>query len=148
MKPSPANNGCRTASHLSAAAACDYALGVIKAADNIPVELGAVPVLQSLGANAAERRANWDRGGYKIYTTLDLGLNDQAQTVLEKQAPAEEARFQLGATANTVEIGTGKILVMAQNKIFDDGAAPEATTTTAYNLSVDAPYGGEGFGPV
>ena len=142
IKPSAPNNGCRTATHLSAAAACDYALNVIKAADNLPVELGAAPVVQSLGANSAERRANWDKGGYKIYTTLDLDLTDQAQTVLETQAPAEEIRFKLGATANTVEIGTGKILVMAQNKIFDDGAAPDAAATTAYNLSVDGPYGG------
>ena len=142
IKPSAPNNGCRTATHLSAAAACDYALNVIKAADNLPVELGAAPVVQSLGANSAERRANWDKGGYKIYTTLDLDLTDQAQTVLETQAPAEEIRLRLGATANTVEIGTGKILVMAQNKIFDDGAAPDAAATTAYNLSVDGPYGG------
>ena len=142
IKPSAPNNGCRTATHLSAAAACDYALGVIKAADNLPVDLGAAPVVQSLGANAAERRANWDKGGYKIYTTIDLDLTDQAQTVLETQAPAEETRLKLGATANTVEIGTGKILVMAQNRIFDDGAALEAPATTAYNLSVDAPYGG------
>ncbi len=142
VKPSAPNNGCRTATHLSAAAACDYALNAIRAADNLPVALGAAPVVQSLGANAAERRANWDKGGYKIYTTIDLDLTDQAQTVLETQAPAEETRFKLGATANTVEIGTGKVLVMAQNKIFDDGAASDATTTTAYNLSVDGPYGG------
>ncbi len=142
IKPGVVNNGCRTATDLSAAAACDYALGVIKAADNLPVDLGAAPVVDSLGANSAERRANWDKGGYKIYTTINLDLNDAAQAELQKQAPAEEARFKLGATANTVEGSTGKILVMAQNKIFDDGAAPGATATTAYNFSVDAPYGG------
>ena len=156
IKRSDAANGCRTATHLSAAAACDYALGVIKAADNVgvikgpdglPLDLGnAAPTVASLGTDAAERRANWDKGGYKIYTTVDLDLIDQAQTVLQTQTPAEEARFQLGATANSVEVGTGKIIVMAQNKIFDDGAAPGATATTAYNFSVDGPYGGANNG--
>ena len=147
IKRSDAANGCRTATHLSAAAACDYALRVIKAADNVGVVKGvdlgnAAPVVESLGASSSERRANWDKGGYKIYTTVDLDLIDQAQTVLQTQAPAEEARLQLGATANSVEVGTGKIIVMAQNRIFDDGAALGATTTSAYNLSVDRPYGG------
>jgi membrane peptidoglycan carboxypeptidase len=115
---------------------------VIRASDKLPVDMGAAPVVDSLGASTAERVANLDKGGYKIYTTINLDLQDQAQAVLDVQAPADEARFKLGATANTVEAGTGKILVMAQNKIFDDGAAPGATATTAYNFSVDAPYGG------
>jgi len=146
IKPSKPANGCRTATHLSAAAACAYALGVIKASDKLPVDMGAAPVIDSLGANAAERRANWDKGGYKVYTTLDLDLTDQEQAVLQTQSPAEENRFRLGSTANSVEVGTGKIIVMAQNKIFDDGAASDVTTSTAYNLSVDEPYGGaKGF---
>jgi membrane peptidoglycan carboxypeptidase len=142
VKLSAPNNGCRTATPLSAAAACDYALNVIRASDKLPVDMGAAPVVDSFGANTAERTANLDKGGYKIFTTINLDLLDQAQAVLDVQAPADEARFRLGATANTVEAGTGKILVMAQNKIFDDGAAPGATTTTAYNFSVDRPYGG------
>ena len=172
IKRSDAANGCRTATHLSAAAACDYALALMTAdpigdAESalkdyktkpsneqkpaVLADLGArldttkanlAPEVNALGATPAERRANWEKGGYKIYTTLDLDLTDQAQTVLQTQAPAEEARFQLGATANSIEVGTGKIIVMAQNRIFDDGAAPSATTTSAYNLSVDRPYGG------
>ena len=142
MKPSAPNNGCRTAADRSASAACDYVLGLIRAADNLPADMGASPVVNALGVNAAERRANWDKGGYKIYTSIDLDLNDKAQEVLNTQAPSSETRFQLGSTANTVEAGTGRVLVMAQNKLFDDGALPGATLTTAYNLSVDRPYGG------
>ena len=172
IKRSEVANGCRTATHLSAAAACDYALSLIKAdpvgdaesalkdykgkpaqeqEPDVLAALGArldttkanlAPEVNALGATPAERRANWDKGGYKLYTTLDLDLTDQAQTVLQVQAPAEEARFRLGATANSVEVGTGKVIVMAQNKIFDDGAALGTETTSAYNLSVDRPYGG------
>ncbi len=172
VKISPQNNGCRTATDPSAAAACDYALKLITAdpvgdaqaalkdykskptKDQKPDVLAALglrldttkanlaPTVSALGANPAERRTNWEKGGYKLYTTINLDLQDQAQEVLNQQAPADEARFQLGATANTVEAGTGKVLVMAQNKIFDDGAASNATVTTAYNFSVDSPYGG------
>lgn len=172
IKPSAPSNGCRTAADPSAAAACSYVLNLIKAdpvgdvesaiatykakpaKEQVPSVLSALntqlettkanlaPEVAAIGATPAERRANWDKGGYKVYTSIDLDLNDQAQTELNRQAPPTETRFQLGSTADTVEAGTGRVLVMAQNKLFDDGAAPGATKTTAYNLSVDAPYGG------
>jgi membrane peptidoglycan carboxypeptidase len=141
VKLSEPANGCRTATDESARAACDYAVNVITAPD-LSAQSGAAPAVESMGATPADRVANWEKGGYKVYTTINLDLNDVAQAELAKQAPADEARFKLGATANTVEGGTGHILVMAQNKIFDDGAAPGATATTAYNFSVDAAYGG------
>lgn len=101
------------------------------------------PVINALGATPAERRANWAKGGYKIYTSIDLGLQDTAQAELIKQAPPTETRFPLGATANTVEAGTGRVFVMAQNKEFDD--APEAaadSSKTAVNYTTDYFYGG------
>jgi membrane peptidoglycan carboxypeptidase len=140
VKISPPISGCRNAAH--AKLACDYVSKLITASTT-PGTLGLPPMVLSLGATASERRANFDRGGYKIYTSIDLNLQDAAQAALDVQAPANESRFQLGATANTVEVGTGRILVMAQNKVFDD--APEAATDptrTAVNFSTDYPYGG------
>lgn len=165
VKLSPPKNGCRTAEPASARAACDYAVNSIvadpvgsaesakqnnkdpkQAADfDARIETAKenlVPEVTALGATPAERRTNWEKGGYKISTTIDLDLEDTAQAALDQQAPATEARFQLGATANTVEVGTGHILVMAQNKLFDDAAAAGTTVTTAYNFSVDNAYGG------
>ncbi|MES2092748.1 MAG: transglycosylase domain-containing protein [Actinomycetota bacterium] len=141
VKISPPDNGCRTATPASVRAACDYASNVITVKD-LPVDLGAAPLVTSIGASTTDRRANWDKGGYKIYTSIDLDLEENAQAALDLQAPASEARFKLGATANTIEGGTGRILVMAQNKIFDNAPADAAALTTSYNFSVDAPYGG------
>jgi membrane peptidoglycan carboxypeptidase len=103
------------------------------------------PVVSSLGADPAERKANWENGGYKIYTSIDLGLQDVAQAALDRWTPPTENRFDLGAAADTVEAGTGRILVMAQNKVFDDAGTVTGqgvdATKTALNLSTDYAYG-------
>ncbi len=140
VKISPPISGCRNALH--AKLACDYVSKLITA-NTASGALGLPPMVLSIGATASERRVNFDRGGYKVYTSIDLNLQDAAQAALDVQAPASESRFQLGATANTVEVGTGRILVMAQNKVFDD--APESAkdpTKTAVNFTADYPYGG------
>ncbi|MCU1586309.1 MAG: hypothetical protein JWM49_2865 [Microbacteriaceae bacterium] len=141
----PANNGCRTAPNAALAGfACDYAIKVITAPDLSNVS-GAAPIVASLGSTPAQRIANWNHGGYKVQTSIDLDLEATAQTLLNQQAPPSEARFALGAAADTVEVGTGRILAMAQNKQFDDaGVAPGQPvdiTKTAVNYSTDQPYG-------
>jgi membrane peptidoglycan carboxypeptidase len=121
------NNGCLYAN--DAKFACDY------------VSL-LVPTLTALGANAAERENNWARGGYKLYTSIDLDQQDVAQTALSADAPATETRFALGASAVSVQPGTGRILVMAQNKGFDNSRTGGGPTTTAVNYSTDKAFGG------
>jgi membrane peptidoglycan carboxypeptidase len=120
-------NGCLYAQ--DAKFACDYALRL-------------VPTLTSLGANEAERAAAWARGGYQLYTSIDLNQQDVAQTNLSASAPAAETRFALGASAVSVQPGTGRILIMAQNKGFDNSATGGGPTTTAVNYSTDKAYGG------
>lgn len=127
VKLSSPTSGCLHAA--GANFACDYVTKL-------------VPTLTMLGATKEERVANWNSGGYKMYTSIDLDKQDIAQANLDRQAPASESRFQLGAAVDSVEAGTGRILVMAQNKTFDntqDGGGP---TTTAVNFSTDFPYGG------
>ncbi|MCU1403450.1 MAG: penicillin-binding protein [Microbacteriaceae bacterium] len=119
-------NGCLYAS--DAKFACDYVKNL-------------VPTLSALGSTATQRANNWALGGYKIYTSIDLNQQDVAQAALSADAPASETRFALGAAADAVEPGTGRILVMAQNKDYNDtGAAPP--TATAINFSTDRQYGG------
>jgi len=101
-----------------------------------------VPTLASLGSTQKERTANWARGGYKIYTSIDLTQQDVAQAALSKGAPADETRFNLGAAADAVQPGTGRILVMAQNKVYDNSATGDPLTTTAINYSTDRAFGG------
>jgi membrane peptidoglycan carboxypeptidase len=127
----PYTNGC-IAANPYATYFCDYVTLKIKD-------------LETLGSTAAERQANWKTGGYKLYTTLDLRLQQVAQDSVAGQAPANETRFQLGASAVSVQPGTGRILTMAQNKTFDNSLAAAADPTrTAVNYNTDFDYGGSG----
>jgi membrane peptidoglycan carboxypeptidase len=121
------NNGCLYAA--DAKFACDYALRL-------------VPTLPALGATAAARATAWAHGGYSVYTSIDLGQQDVAQANLEASAPPTETRFALGASAVSVQPGTGRILVMAQNKAFDNSKQGSGTTATAVNYNTDKGFGG------
>ena len=127
VKIGKATNGCLNAT--AANFACDYVTKL-------------VPTLTMLGATKEQRLANWNKGGYKVYTSIDLDKQDVAQANMDAQVPASESRFLLGGAVDSVEAGTGRVLVMAQNKIYNntkDGGGP---TTTAVNFSTDFPYGG------
>jgi membrane peptidoglycan carboxypeptidase len=125
VKLSELHNGCLYAS--DAKFACDYVQRL-------------VPTLAALGDDPATREANWERGGYKIYTSIDLDRQDVAQAALNASAPASETRFALGAAADAIEPGTGRILVMAQNLDYDNSGAPPPTATSV-NYSVDKAMG-------
>jgi membrane peptidoglycan carboxypeptidase len=101
-----------------------------------------VPNFEALGSNAEERRAKWKLGGFEIYTTLDASLQKSAQKTLRKFAPPGEKKFRLGAASTIVQVGTGRILVMAQNKGFDDSLQGRGRSYTAINFNTDRPYGG------
>jgi membrane peptidoglycan carboxypeptidase len=128
-------NGCRSA-HEYARQWCDY---IRKSIED----------LDALGETPEERAANWARGGYEIYTSLDLKLNKVAQDSIWAHAPGSEERFNLGAASTTVEVGTGFILTMAQNKTFDDSLEAQGKRTrSAVNFNTDKDYGGSnGFQP-
>ncbi|MHC5795125.1 transglycosylase domain-containing protein [Lacisediminihabitans sp. FW035] len=147
VKITPQYNGCRNAIVDYAKWPCDYVTKLITSTVDPGKFPGAAPVVNSLGDTPAERQANWDKGGYKVYTSIDLDLQKAAHDSLAQQAPPTEARFPLGAAADTVEGGTGRILVMDQNKLFDDAPGADAQTTTAVNFSTDFPYGGSGGFP-
>jgi membrane peptidoglycan carboxypeptidase len=126
-KPGPVNNGCLYAS--DAKFACDYASRL-------------VPTLTALGDSDDKRKAAWAAGGNKIYLSIDLNQQDVAQGSLSASAPPSETRFALGAAAVAVQPGTGRILVMAQNKEFDNSGAGSGPAATAVNFSTDKQFGG------
>ena len=139
--PTPPQNGC-IAAPPEYRWPCQYALRSIQNGD--------VP---SLGATAAEQRTNWTKGGYKIFLTIRPELQANATAVVQQWAPKDETRMQLGAAASTVQVGTGKILIMAENKDFDprdpttvEGGLP--ISSTAVNFNADQAHGGaSGFQP-
>jgi len=126
------SNGCAVAND-HARYFCDYVTNVIKD-------------LPALGADATEREARWKHGGYDIYTTLDLGLQTIAQDAVWANVPDNATALNLGSSAVSVEVGTGRILTMSQNKKYAPAGGDD--TTTAVNFSTDRAYGGSsGFQP-
>src|SRR5690606_1974710 len=108
-----------------------------------------VDELPALGETAGERLAAWNRGGYKLVVTIQPDLQAAAWATVNQWAPNNETRFELGAAAVSVEVGTGNIITMAQNKNFDESLAPaDPLTSTSVNFASDREHGGSaGFQP-
>jgi membrane peptidoglycan carboxypeptidase len=116
---------------------CDYALKSILNGE-----------VDSLGANKEEQLKRWREGGLKVVLTINANLQGYATQIVSDLAPANETRMQLGSAVSSVEVGTGRILIMAQNKVFDDTGTGDKLTTTAVNFNGDIRHGGsKGFQP-
>ena len=65
-----------------------------------------------------------------------MGMQTVATNTLHQYVPNTETAFQLGGAVSTVQPGTGHILVMAENKDFNDTLAgggpprPRSTSTS------------------
>ncbi|MDP4972775.1 MAG: transglycosylase domain-containing protein [Pontimonas sp.] len=125
---SPPRAGC-LAGDVYARFFCDY---VIKNVENF----------ESLGATPEERNERWRKGGLNVYTTLNMSLQTTAQERIWELVPNDEERFELGSASTSVEVSTGRVLTMAQNKIFNDSEEGGGIETTAVNFNTDRPYGG------
>lgn len=130
----PPQNGC-LAAYSEYRFPCDYAVRQ-------------VPELEALGATEAEREDNWRKGGYKLVLSIDTEIQWRSSELANQYAPKEETRFELGSAVSTVEVGTGRILTMAQNKTFDNRLEGVPAESTAVNFNVDTRDGGAaGFQP-
>ncbi|WP_394280382.1 transglycosylase domain-containing protein [Microbacterium sp.] len=72
------------------------------------------------------------RGGLKVYTTLDLELQEAAQDAVSI-VPAYRDDMDLGASGVQVEVGTGRVLSMVQNRPWSDDPDGDRTTQVNYN---------------
>ncbi|OIH97037.1 transglycosylase domain-containing protein [Curtobacterium sp. MCBA15_001] len=122
------NQGCKSAAGNGSQFFCDYAVKVVKQ-------------MSQLGSTDKQRATAWRNGGYTIQTTLDLDANGTQKDVLNKYDRNTETRLALGAAFDSVEVGTGRILTMAQNKDYDQ-SLQSPPTATSINYSVDKEYGG------
>lgn len=120
------STGCQTAAN-GAGFFCDYVKKII---EQDP----------TFGSTPEQRAHNLNTGGYKIYTTLNMGLQKQADDTTKSYIPFSTAALNLGSVLVTVEPGTGRIVSMAQNKNFSEDPAAGADAT-AINYSTDAAYG-------
>lgn len=125
---SPPSAGC-LAGHEYARYFCDY---VVKNVENF----------ESLGATPEERAKRWRIGGLDVYTTMNLSLQTVTQDRVWELVPNDEDALELGGATTSVEVSTGRVLAMAQNKVFNDTEEGGGITATAVNFNTDRAYGG------
>ncbi|WP_442544899.1 transglycosylase domain-containing protein [Arthrobacter sp. KN11-1C] len=77
----------------------------------------------AFGADETARKNLLYLGGLTIRTTLDAGLEKVAQDQVNASMAAADP-LQRGASLVSVQPGTGKILTMAQNTVYDPATAP------------------------
>ncbi|KZX21425.1 penicillin-binding protein [Rathayibacter tanaceti] len=121
------STGCQTAG--VAAFFCDYVTWVIKNDD-------------AFGASQDERDATFKRGGYQIYTTLDSDLQQAAVSATDAWVPKSMANVNIGSASVSVEVGTGRILAMTQNKDYSNDPTVTGANYTSVNYNTDLGHGG------
>ena len=77
----------------------------------------------AFGADQDARKNLLYLGGLTIHTTLDPQLQKTAQEQVNASLPAADP-LQRGAALVSVQPGTGKVLTMAQNTVYNPAAAP------------------------
>jgi membrane peptidoglycan carboxypeptidase len=129
-----ASTGCQTAG--GSAFFCDYVTSILKTDP-------------TFGEDEDTRLANFRRGGYDIYTSLDLDLQGAAEATMAENVPQVDT-WDVGGVAVSVQVGTGRVLAMAQNKVYSQDPEVQATGAqyTSINYNTDYNQGGSsGFQP-
>ncbi|MBM7505101.1 transglycosylase domain-containing protein [Agromyces aurantiacus] len=129
------STGCQTAA--GSAYFCDYVKHVLQ---NDP----------TFGEDEETRLLNFRRGGYDVYTTLDLDLQVAAEQAMARHVPATFPGWDVGGVISSVEVGTGRVLAMAQNRTYsqDPDVLAQGPQFTSINYNTDYAYGGSrGFQP-
>lgn len=134
-KITPPSTGCDTAG--SAGFFCDY---VVKTILNS----------KEFGKDRATRLANLTTKGWRVYTTANLDLIRKAQPIVTRYVPMKSRQIDVGSAAVTVQPGTGRVLSMVQNKVYDASGAKyrKDRKYSAVNYSVNNTLGaGAGYQP-
>ncbi len=114
----PRDQGCKLAE--GAEFFCEYVVSIIRTDT-------------AFGEGRDDRNAALRRGGLKIYTTLDADLQAAANKAISV-VPATVSYMDLGASGIQLEVGTGRVLSMVQNRPYSPEGAEEGTTALNYNV--------------
>ncbi len=135
-KITPREAGCNIAErNFGLGHFCDYVQRYIKADP-------------SFGDTPEEREFNFSRGGYKIYTTIDLDMQAAGNEATRNTVPSLMDGIDVGSASSSVEVGTGRVLSMVQNRPFNNAedflASNPGYTTVNYNTDYEM-GGSSGF---
>ena len=110
---------------------CDFVQRYIKADPNF-------------GKDEGEREFNFSRGGYKIYTTIDLDMQKAGLQAMHNTVPSKMDGIKVGGANVSVEVGTGRILSMLQNRPFsiEEAWIKKHPEYTGINYNTDFEFGG------
>ncbi|UIP57917.1 Biosynthetic peptidoglycan transglycosylase [Agromyces marinus] len=136
-KITESSTGCATSNGY--AFFCDYVTWEIKSKFDDPAT-----------EDVNEGRELLQKGGLDIYTTIDFAIQNEAVAALNDNIPKSADGVDIGGTAVSVEVGTGRILAMAQNKDYsaDPDVLASGRNYSAVNYNADIDYGGSsGFQP-
>ncbi|WP_022891768.1 transglycosylase domain-containing protein [Agromyces subbeticus] len=129
------STGCQTAG--GSAYFCDYVKNILQTDP-------------TFGEDAETRMQNFRRGGYEVFTTLDLDLQMAAETAIAQNVPQTYPGWDVGSVISSVQVGTGRVLAMAQNKQYsqDPNVLQSGPQFTSINYNTDYSQGGSsGFQP-
>jgi membrane peptidoglycan carboxypeptidase len=126
--------GCMTANAVANAGYfCDY---VTKVITNNP----------AFGETREQRLQLLYRGGLTITTTLDPARQAMADAEVKAGVPVDDPSG-VASAISVVEPGTGKIVAMAQNRIYNN-TSTAGPRETSVNYNTDSAYGSsKGFAP-
>jgi membrane peptidoglycan carboxypeptidase len=132
-KMSPPSTGCQTAG--TAGFFCSYVVNTILTSNQF-------------GKDYDARLANLNTKGWKVYTTIDLDLQKKAQDAVDHYVPQKPGAADIGASSVSLQVGTGRVLTMVQNKVYKPNGAKARTKYSAVNYNVNEKLGaGAGFQP-
>ncbi|GAA1817829.1 transglycosylase domain-containing protein [Agromyces neolithicus] len=129
------STGCHTAG--PSAYFCDYVKNILQ---TDPI----------FGEDAETRMLNFRRGGYDVYTTLDVDLQAAADSAMKQNVPMTYPGWDVGGVISSVQVGTGRVLAMVQNKVYsqDPLVLQKGPQYTSINYNTDYVNGGSsGFQP-
>jgi membrane peptidoglycan carboxypeptidase len=121
----PTATGCEA--NQSTAYFCDYVVWTIR---NSP----------EFGETREDREMLLRRGGLEIFSTMDLELQKTTDKVVKAEMPMNN-QWSIGAASSSIEVKTGRVLAMSQNRIFNQ-TNDDDPLTTSVNYSTDKEYGG------
>ena len=106
---------------------CDYVIWTIRNSSEF-------------GPTLADRELKLKTGGLDIYTTMNFKLQAAADAASKKWVPVADPSG-IGTASVSVEVGTGRVLAMAENRIYDQTSSG-LKGHTSVNYATDKAYGG------